>query len=203
MRDRPYVNICRNDLQRDRNSRSQGYSSCLSGRFIMLLIILATIFSTVWSTGSLLKRPIGEHDGLGQEDELIPPVPVLECSYHDTESRQKLYRDEHSRCEHGYHRSDEKCPGMGDSVSVQGFEITISEVMDAGADGKIYRTSDENLVLKITKHESICNEKAILMALVGTEGDYFPRPYGITSEISDNCKARFLVMDKVGDANWY
>lgn len=94
------------------------------------------------------------------------------------------------------------CIQPGSELQLEnGRSLTVTNPSGVGESGTAYLTSDPNLVVKVSFKEPLCKESSSMKLLRGL-GGILPRVYPIVSDMSDWCRTRVIVMDKLGDTDY-
>ena len=129
------------------------------------------------------------------------PPPTTQCLRDDAPTRIEIYKRIQEECQ--------KVPKNGDNCNVRNREFRVDGVDDVivvgtelahGTFGFVYRTSNPNILVK---SGSVCVDRAVMAALNDVRDPIIPKEYRIVSPISESCRAETLVMQKIGDEDWF
>ena len=122
--------------------------------------------------------------------------------------RISSFNSEYNKCVHRSEielfRPESPCVRPGQEITLlNGRSIHILPgIVGEGESGVSYSTSDPNLIVKVSNGAPLCREAAAMLVLDGL-GGIVPRIYPLDTPLGDWCSVRVIVMDKVGDADYY
>ena len=125
------------------------------------------------------------------------PPPTSVCLSPDSPVRVQRYRELLMECQ-ASKDTGAMCAVVHQTFLIDGKETRIGREIARGAQGKLYVTSDPQIVVKEQLHPD-CEEIAAIKVLNGLDG-FAPKLYGIRK---DGCKtSHLLAMNKLGDSDW-
>ena len=100
----------------------------------------------------------------------------------------------------------DSCASTGTVWETERGKIMIGPEIGSGVTATTFATNDENIVVKVSNEESLCQERASLKVLDGLNG-FAPRMIPLTHSsssirMSKDCLDRLIVMEKAGDIDW-
>ena len=125
-------------------------------------------------------------------------------------SKIKEYERLKSECEISYSFDDmdrvdegmDSCASTGTVWETERGKIMIGPEIGHGVTATTFATNDENIVVKVSKESSLCDDIASLIVLDGLDG-FAPKIIRITSRRpSPFCQQRVILMQKAGDTDW-
>ena len=149
--------------------------------------------------------------GLSPQEEVLrmpPPPPLAQplCFHELSAERKEIYESTLRECK-SVPQTEEDCNAHSLQFRIEGSDklFRVLSLIGNGVQGYVYSTSSPSLVVKYGK---VCNDKAVMEALKDIHGGeedenpVIPKSYKITTPLSDYCRSRIVVMDRIGDEDW-
>jgi len=128
------------------------------------------------------------------------PPPTSQCLRADASERVAVYESVLQTCTEPSNESEE-CVREDTGILIEGYAepVVVGDLIGRGTYGAVYKTNWERIVVKTGQ---VCVDKAVLKALKDVDDPPLPKEHALIST-NKKCADSTLVMDKIGDSDWY